>query len=85
MAHQKWARGRALQARTELGLARLSEQGAARDAINCAIRRLYAAAASQADGQVSRSKRSQRDEVSRALGKLPLEITPVVDGSSADL
>jgi hypothetical protein len=82
-ARLKSSRQRALQARTAFGLARISEQGAAREAIRSAVSRVTISTGCELD-EVTVPKRPRKDERrsqqrSERLRQLPMEITTVID------
>jgi hypothetical protein len=82
-ARLKRARQNALQTRTTFGLARITEQEAARDTINAAVRRVTVGAGADMAGSTTyaqrRSKQKRSERRSVHLGRLPMEITVVVD------
>jgi hypothetical protein len=82
-ARVKRARQNALQARTTFGLARITEQEAARDTINAAVRRVTICAGAEMAGSTTYAQRQRKqkrsERRSKHLGRLPMEITVVVD------
>ncbi|MEX2114346.1 MAG: PilZ domain-containing protein [Pirellulales bacterium] len=79
----KRARHSAIQARTTFGLARITEQGAAREAINAAVRRVTVSAGADMSNSAAHTQRRAKDRRaerrSEHLGRLPMEITVVID------
>jgi hypothetical protein len=79
----KRARKNALQARTTFGLARITEQEAARDTINAAVRRVTISAGADMAGSAAHAQKRRRDrrseQRSEHLGRLPMEVTVVID------
>ncbi len=82
-ARLKTSRQRALQARTDFGFARISEQGAAHDAIRSAVRRVTTSTGCELD-EVTIPKPPRKDERrsqqrSERLRQLPMEVTTIID------
>ncbi len=79
----KRARQDALQTRTTFGLARITEQEAARDTIYSAVRRVTVSAgadmASSAENVQKRRRERRSERRSEHLGRLPMEVTVVID------
>jgi hypothetical protein len=77
-AQKKHSREKALAARADFGLARLSEQGATLDSIQAAVRRLQAGAKTSRHESTGGAA-GKHDRRIPTLAGLPLEITPIVD------
>ncbi len=79
----KRARQSAIQARTTFGLARITEQGAAREAINSAVRRVTNSVGADTSSGAAHRRRQMKERRSERrsdhLGRLPMEITVVID------